>query len=163
MGAAVEFLQKQPNIERIGGLGISMGGEVLLGAVSHYPALKAVAADGATRRCTEELLSLPSEHPLARNFTARVMYAAVQLISGQIPPEPPLLDAMLGANDSRFLWIAAGNNALEVEFNRLFAERLGYRGELWVAPGVTHIGAFQAYPVDYEERVIEFFDQNLVK
>jgi pimeloyl-ACP methyl ester carboxylesterase len=163
VGAAVEFLQNQENIRQIGGLGISMGGEVLLGAVSQYPALKAVAADGATRRCNEELLALPSERPLARNFTARVMYAAVQLFGGQSPPQPTLLDSMIEARDSRFLWIAAGNNALEVEFNRLFTETLGERGELWVAPGVAHIGAFRAFPVEYEERVIGFFDQNLMK
>ena len=51
-----------------------------------------IAADGATTRSLDELLALPSERPLVRNFTARVMYAAVQILSGETPPVP-LLDS----------------------------------------------------------------------
>lgn len=69
IGAAVQYLQEREAVQQIGGLGLSMGAEVLLGAVAEYPSLVAVAADGATRRSTEELLALPSERPLYRNFT----------------------------------------------------------------------------------------------
>ncbi len=86
VGAAVAFLQTRREVKKIGGLGSSMGGEVLLGAVSSYPLIQAAAADGATRRCTDELLALEEERPLVHNFTPRVMYAAVQLLSGERPP-----------------------------------------------------------------------------
>ena len=46
VGAAVAFLQARDEVKAIGGLGSSLGGEVLLGAASKYPALKAIAADG---------------------------------------------------------------------------------------------------------------------
>jgi pimeloyl-ACP methyl ester carboxylesterase len=160
VGAAVDFLQKQEEVNQIGGLGISMGGEVLVGAAGEYPALHAVAADGATRRCLEELLALPSERPLVRNFTARVMYTMVELFSGEQPPEP-LPESLLAANNTRLLWIAAGDNDLEVAFNQMFAQSIIGRGELWIVPGVEHIGALQAYPGEYESRVIDFFDNTL--
>ncbi len=107
IGAAIDSLQALPEVERTGGLGLSMGGEALLGAAAEYPALSAIVADGATRRSTQELLALPSERSLVRNFTARVMYAAVQVLSGDKPPAP-LLEAMVASPATQFLLIAGG-------------------------------------------------------
>ena len=157
VGAAVEFLEGRSEVQAIGGLGISMGAEVLLGAASQYPSIQAIAADGATRRSLEELLALESERPLVRNFTARVMYATVRLFSGQKPPKP-LLDSMIESGSTRFLLIAGGGNTLEVAFNEMFAERLGNRAALWIAPEAEHVQAFRLYPAEYEHRLIEFFD-----
>jgi fermentation-respiration switch protein FrsA (DUF1100 family) len=96
---------------------------------------------------------------LYRNFTARVMYATVQIFSGETPPKP-LLASMRETVDTRFLLIAAGANAREVAFNELFGDALGTRAALWVAPDAAHTEAFSRYPADYEQRVIEFFRSN---
>ncbi len=160
IAAAVAFLGEQQGVRSMGALGSSMGGEVLLGASGECPEIVAVVADGATRRCTSELLALPSERPLVRNFTARVMYTAVQGFTRTAPPSP-LLDEMLGADSTEFMLVAAGNNQLETAFNAYFAEALGERAELWVAPGVDHTGAFTRYPDEYEQRVLGFFAREL--
>ncbi len=160
VGAAVAFVQARPEVQRIGGLGSSMGGEVLLGAASANPALRAIAADGATRRCLEEYLALEQNRPLVHNFTARVMFAAVRLFSGSAPPLP-LLESMQQAPTTQFLLVAAGNNDEEIAFNRLFAETLGSRADLWIAPQVDHTGAFARYPDEYERRITAFFDSAL--
>lgn len=159
VGAAVAYLQSQNDVKSIGGLGISLGGEVLLGAASAYPAIRAIIADGATQRCVEELIALPSEQPLYRNFTARVMYAAVQVLTGETPPKP-LLTSMREATDTRFLLIAAGANEREVAYNEFYGDTIGARAGLWVAPDAAHTEAFSRYPADYEQRVIEFFQSN---
>jgi pimeloyl-ACP methyl ester carboxylesterase len=160
VGAAVEFLEGRSEVQSIGGLGLSMGGEVLLGAASQYPAITAIVADGATRRSTGELLALESERPLVRSFTARVMYATVRLLSGQKPPKP-LLDSMIESRSTKFMLIAGGGNQLEVAFNEMFTERLGNRAALWIAPEAEHVQAFHQFPAEYEQRVIEFFDSVL--
>jgi len=160
VGAAVAFLEERPEVEKIGGLGLSLGGEVLLGAASQYPSIAAIVADGATRRSLDELLTLPSERSLVRNFTARVMYAAVQLLSRQEPPLP-LLESMMDSDVTEFLLIAAGEDEMEVKFNEMFADTLGERAQLWVALGAEHTGAFGLYPDVYEQRVINFFDEAL--
>jgi pimeloyl-ACP methyl ester carboxylesterase len=160
VGGAVKFLEGRNDVQAIGGLGISMGAEVLLGAASQFPSIRAIAADGATRRSTEELLALESERPLVRNFTARVMYATVRLASGTAPPKP-LLDSMIESGTTRFLLIAGGGNPLEVAFNELYADTLGNRAELWIAPQAEHVGAFRKYPAEYEQRVIAFFEAAL--
>jgi dienelactone hydrolase len=160
IGAAVDFLQGRQEVRAIGGLGISMGGEALLGAADRYPQIRAIAADGATRRSTAELLALESERPLVRNFTARVMFAAVRLFGGEAAPEP-LLDAMLASGDTQFLLIAAGDNAQESAFNQLFAQTLGSRASLWIVPNASHTAAFSMYPEEYRERLTAFFQEAL--
>lgn len=160
IGAAVKFLQMQQEVQVIGGLGISMGGEVLLGAASSYPGIQAIVTDGASRRCLEEYLVLEFNRPLVRSFTTRVMYATVDLLSGEDAPEP-LLDSMVAARSTRFFLIAAGDNTLEVDYNQLFADTLASRATLWVAPEVSHTAAYSAYPAEYEQRVVDFFDITL--
>ncbi len=162
VGAAVEYLrQARGEVKTIGGLGLSLGGEVLLGAASEYPSLAAIVADGATARCVDELQALPSERLLYRNFTARVMYATVQVLSGDTPPKP-LLDSMVEAKSTAFLLIAGGSNHMEVDFNEVFAATIGERAALWIAPDAPHTGAFNLYRDEYERRVIAFFDAALL-
>lgn len=71
IGAAVAYLSTRDQAQVIGGLGLSLSGEVLLGAASTYPIMRAIVADGATQRCVDELRTLPSERPLVRNFGSR--------------------------------------------------------------------------------------------
>jgi pimeloyl-ACP methyl ester carboxylesterase len=160
VGAAVAFLENQPEVKHIGGLGISMGGEVLLGAASTYPQIEMIVTDGATRRSLNELLALESERPLVRNYTARVMFATVQVIDGIKPPSP-LLESIKEAETTRFLFIAAGNNEMEVAFNRMFKEILGSRADLWIAPNSEHTTAVQDYPEEYEKVITSFFSLDL--
>ncbi len=162
VGAAVAFLQSRDEVGVIGGFGSSMGGEVMLGAASTYPEIIAIVADGATRRSLDELRSLPSERPFVRNYVARVMYFTVGILSGDEPPDPPLLDSMVAAEATRFLLIAGGDNDLEVKFNELFAEKVGDRAELWIAPGVGHTRAWGRYPDEYAQRLLAFFDAQLL-
>lgn len=161
VGAAVAYLQVRDEVTVIGALGSSLGAEVLLGAASTYPEITAMVADGATRRSLDELRALESERPFVRNYVSRVMYLTVQVLSGDDPPDPPLLESMIAAQETRFLLIAGENNDMEVTFNELFEETLGPRAELWIAPDVGHTGAFSRYPDEYTRRVIDFFDANL--
>jgi len=160
--AAVDFLTAQDPETRIGAVGSSMGGEVLLGASAECPTMTAIVADGATRRSVDELLALPAERGIIHNFTARVMFLAVRLLSSDDPPTP-LLAEMQRAAATSYLLIAAGNNKREVAFNEVFAETLGERATLWIVPGVGHTGALARYPAEYEQRVIDFLDERLLE
>lgn len=162
IGAAVAYVQARDEVESIGGLGLSMGAEVLLGAASTYPALRGIVADGATHRSLAELRALPSERPLIRNFVSRVMFATVQVLTGDDPPTPPLLESMTAAESTSFLLIAGGSVVQEVKYNELFAETVGARADLWIAPNAAHTGAFKRVPDEYEQRVIAFFDAALL-
>jgi pimeloyl-ACP methyl ester carboxylesterase len=157
--AAVNFLRSR-GVERIGALGESMGGEVLLGASASCPEIGAIVADGATRRSVGELVALPSERPLVRNFTARVFFGAVGLFTLSAPP-PPLLAEMQAADATSFYFIAAGNVPQEVAFNRVFKQATTGTSELWVVPRIGHTQAARIRPQEYERRIVAFFDERL--
>lgn len=161
IAAAVSYLEGRDEVTAIGGLGLSLGGEALLGAASALPVMRAIVADGATQRSLDELRALPSERPLVRNYVARVTFATVQILTGDDPPEPPLLESMVQAAGTEFLLIAAERDQQEVDFNELFAETVGERAALWVVPDAGHTGGLGLVPDEYEQRVIGFFARTL--
>lgn len=160
VGAALAFLKTQPGVTSIGGLGVSLGGEVLMGAASTYPELKAIISDGGTSRSIADFLVLPSRRNLLRSWTTRLTYAAVGFFSGDTPPVK-LLDAIANT-DAQFLLIAAGDIKKEIDYNTCFQDAANGRAALWVASNVGHTGAFKRYPEEYEEHVISFFKVSLL-
>ena len=54
--AAVAFLQRRPDVdpERIGGIGLSVGGEMMIEAAAESPALKAIVSEGASGRSVRD-------------------------------------------------------------------------------------------------------------
>ena len=69
--AAIGFLQQRPDVDpdRIGGLGLSVGGELLLQTAAHTPALRAVVSEGAGQRSLAEHLDNPEVGTVQRWFT----------------------------------------------------------------------------------------------
>lgn len=156
IGAAVSFL-KEKGSSYIGAVGHSLGGEVLLGAASTYPEIRAIVADGATCRSFEEFMDgrFASSAIQATSYT-RPMFYWVRVFSGEQPPKP-LLSSIRESSETQFLFIAAGDTPLERPYNEAFAEATAGRSSLWVAEGVSHTGAFGKYPDQYKQKVIELF------
>ena len=157
VGAAVDFLRTQAEVEHIGGLGLSMGGEVLLGAASAYPEIQAIAAEGATYRSVDEYTSLPSNRPFYRNMTHRIFAFMVRIVSGDAPPGTTIMDSLQATTDTTFFFIAAGNEAEEIVYNEMFQNAVDDRGDLWVIPAIGHIEGITRERADYEQRVVTFF------
>jgi hypothetical protein len=95
---------------------------------------------------------------LIRNYFSRIVYKTVQIISGEKPPKR-IIDSVLEAKDTKFLFIAAGGVKDEIEFNTFFVNAAGKKADLWVVPEVGHTGAFSAYPIEYKNRVLDFFTE----
>jgi pimeloyl-ACP methyl ester carboxylesterase len=159
--AAIQFIREQTPVGPLGGLGLSMGGEVLLGATSICPEIQAMVVEGATFRSAGEMAALPVKGGLFRTFPVQVRDAVVRLLTSQAPPTP-LMDAMAAAPATRFLLIAAGDEGSEIAFNRRFAAKVGGRAGLWVVEGSGHTRGLEIAPAEYEERVITFLSQNLL-
>ena len=159
IGAAVDFLNGRDEVTSIGGLGLSMGGEILLGAASTYPSIQAIATEGATLRGVNDYLSLPSNRPLYRNFTHRVFTFMVGVFSGDEQPQPTLVQSIESAQSTSFLFIAAGTDATEIDYNTLFHEAASERSHLWVIADAAHTGGYSHDPQQYEQQVADFFNQ----
>lgn len=162
VAAALGYLGQQPNIRAVGGLGLSLGGEVLLGASGELPALQAVVSDGASYRSYDDYYDLPAHQFFLNAFTARVTFFSAELFSGDHPPTQTLHDAISRSGSTRYLFIAGGKNSQEVDYNERYAHAVGERGTLWVVADVGHVGAFHRHTEEYEQRVIEFFEQALL-
>ena len=163
--AAVAFLQRRPDVdpERIGGIGLSVGGEMLLDAASELEGLKAVVSEGAGIRSMREVLDIPETRALIEGaLVYAVVTPAVALFSSSLPP--PSLTDLIGKIAPRpvFLVYAVPGQGGEAELNETFYEAAGNPKEIWKVPGAGHTGGIDAQPAEYERRVIAFFDQALL-
>lgn len=161
--AAVRYLQARPDVDpaRIGGIGLSVGGELMLEAAAETPDLRAVVSEGAGARSIRE--ELEGVSGLEKAFTA-VGYAirdtTVALGSNHTPP-PHLKDLVGRIAPRPLLLIAAPNSPNGEKLNRLYFEHAREPKALWELPESRHIGGIEARPAEYERRVVGFFDRAL--
>ena len=90
LDAAIEFLKGRPDVEagRIGGLGLSVGGETFLQTAAHNGDLDAVVSEGASSRSVGELLSVPGGGWPAVAFNG-VNPPAAAVVTDAVPPAAP--------------------------------------------------------------------------
>ena len=162
INAAVIWLQKRADVtkRRIGGIGFSVGGEVMLeAAASNTAALRAVVSEGAGVRSVREHLlrgprgwfSLPE---------VAVQTAAVAVMSGTAPP-PSLTDLVPRIAPRSTFLIYAGRGAGGEELQPHYHEALRQPKTMWMIPEAGHTGGLSARPHEYERRVVRFFERAL--
>jgi fermentation-respiration switch protein FrsA (DUF1100 family) len=161
--AAVAFLEDRPDVTdgRIGGLGLSVGGELLLETAAGTGSLRAVVSEGAGIRSIREAMERTG---LARWLGApqwTVITAATAVFANRGPP--PNLKNLVGIVSPRpvFLIHATHGQGGE-ELNAVYYAAAGEPRELWEIPDAPHTGGLGARPEEYERRVIGFFDRALL-
>jgi hypothetical protein len=162
--AAVGFLRKRPDVDqgRIGGLGLSVGGELLLQAAADERGLRAVVSEGAGVRSLREHLHTPRVGRVQRWGTNWVLQtAALAVLSDSAPP--PDLAGLVGRIAPRpLLLIRARDGNVDEALNRVYHDRAREPKALWTLMGGGHTGALRADPAEYERRVVGFFDGALI-
>jgi dienelactone hydrolase len=163
---AVAYLRRRPDVEpgRIGGIGLSVGGEMMLDAASDTESLAAVVSEGAgARMFTEEMdqdLS-PSEKATLAPL-AWLKQASLAVFSNQSPPTN-LKELVPKIAPRAMFLIAAPNAPTGEDLNRGYYEAAGQPKTLWEIPESGHTGGIEARPREYERRVIAFFDRALLR
>ena len=87
--AALDFLEERPDVdpERIGGLGLSVGGELMLQAATEDTRLAAVVSEGAgTRTLSEELVDNDANSLIWGFHSLVAKHIGVALFSHESPP-----------------------------------------------------------------------------
>ena len=162
--AAVGFLAQRDDVDprRIGGLGLSVGGEMLLEAAAEDARLQAVVSEGASVRSLAEHWDDPDLAGLRKPFTPLVAQtAAVGILANRRPP--PGLLGLVGRISPRSLMLIRGLDGQPAEvLNRAFLEAARPPKELWEVSGAGHTAALSAQPREYERRVLGFFDRALL-
>jgi uncharacterized protein len=157
---AVAYLESRPDVEaRIGGLGLSVGGEQMLEAAAENPDLRAVVSEGAGERSIRETLLFGPAASLTIPHQA-VLTTAVAVFSGDEPP-PALDDAVSGIAPGATFLIYGEQGQPGEELNIDYFEAAKEPKELWEVPGAGHTGGLDAQPAEYERRVTSFFERHL--
>ena len=162
VAAAVGFLRGRPEVDadRIGGLGLSVGGELLLQTAARTRSLRAVVSEGAGVRSLAEHLHTPDVGRIQRWLSNWVVQTgALAVLSSTAPPDD-LTQLIAEIPPRDVLLIQAEHGAGGEELNRVYVEAAGEPTSLWRATG-GHTGALAAQPPAYERRVIGFFDRAL--
>ena len=166
--AAVAWLRRRPDVQRrrIGGLGLSVGGEQMLEAAAGNSGLKAVVSEGAGIRSVRESLLRrgPSALELALQYPQDLMQTvSVWVLSGETVPIS-LKTASLLISPRAVLFIY-GQDGQEVEkaVNPVYYDAAFPPKTIWAVPGSGHTRGMQTQPDEYERLVIGFFDRTLLE
>jgi uncharacterized protein len=161
--AAVAFLQRRPDVDpdRIGGLGMSVGGELMLQAAGETDELAAVVSEGAgTRMYSEQFEEFHGWQKLLNAPQMVMLSAGTALFSSTAPP-PNLTDVAPKIEQPLFvIWAPNGGN-IEHMSKEYYALAQGQK-QIWEMPTAKHVGGIYDQPAEYERRVVGFFDDALL-
>ena len=155
---AVDRLSGLPEVERIGLLGLSMGGEEALKATAADDRIDAVVAEGAGIGTYEDSIALGA-HAMAR-FINWTQYRLTELLSDA--DEPAAVATSMPRIEPRSVLLIAGSPALELEIGRLYARRGGANVHLWQLPDTPHTAGLRVHRQEYVARVLGLFDAALL-
>jgi dienelactone hydrolase len=160
--AAVAFLQRRPDVdpERIGGIGLSVGGEMMIEAAAESPDLKAIVSEGGSGRSVRDILANPDTR-WPEVIGNSVATAATALFTDDRPPED-LLGLVPKISGATFFVYGEEGQPGERPANEAFYAAARGPKELWEVPGSGHMKGIEAQPAEYERRVVGFFDRALL-
>ncbi len=160
--AAVAFLQSRPDVDddRIGGLGLSVGGELLLEAAAETDGLRAVVSEGAGARSYREVREFDGGSPLDVGLIG-ALTGAVWVFSNE--PVPANINDLVADISPASVFFVYGEEGQpqEIDLNPTYYESASEPKQIWEVPGAAHISGLQTQPAEYERRVVGFFDASL--
>lgn len=163
--AAVDFLRSRPDVDpdRIGGIGLSVGGEMMIEAAAESDGLAALVSEGAGMRSLRETLAIPGTRKrLEAALAHAIVTPAIALFSNSTPP-PSLEDVAADVTPTPlFLIYAVPGQGGEAELSQLYFDSAREPKQIWRVPGAGHTGGIEARPAEYERRVVGFFDGALL-
>ncbi len=161
--AALAYLRRRPDVDpaRIGGLGLSLGGELMIQTAGETDALKAVVSEGAGIRSIREQMLKPG----ARKWLSAPFWVtsttAIGVFSNHLPP-PNLKDLVARISPRPLFLMYSGHPLGGEELNAQFYAAAGRPKTLWKIADAGHTDGLAVHPRDYERRVIAFFDRALL-
>jgi uncharacterized protein len=167
IAAALSYLESRSDVDpaRLGAVGMSMGGEQVVGAAATDTRIRAVVGEGVTGRGYADKGWLPTHWRgwIQRGIDA-TLYGTADLLTDASPPIS-MRDAVRAAAPTPILLIAGGatmGNA-EEDADRWIQAGSPDTVELWVVPDTGHTGALRTQPEQWEATVIGFLDAALLR
>jgi uncharacterized protein len=159
--AAVQFLQQRDDVDpaRIGGIGLSVGGELMLQAAAESEGLSAVVSEGAGIRSVREARGLGLVDNL---FAMPILFAttvSTAVFTNAMPPTA--LQDLVPSIDVPVFFIYASDGQGGEMLSKDYYDAANGTKELWAVDG-SHVRGIEAEPEEYERRVVAFYDAALL-
>ncbi len=165
VAAALDLLQRRDDVDpqRIGIMGFSVGGQIAIRAAAQMNTIRAVAADGPS-------LASYRDVPPPDSFLDRVVsldnWILIKFFERRtgVPVPPGITDVIADIAPRPILLIATGPDGdMERRIARHYYDLAGEPKTLWTIPETSHGGGVAAWPEEYKERMVSFFDQALLE
>jgi len=153
--AALDYALAQPGIEWVGAWGGSMGGAATIEAAARRGEIEALVID-STFYSLEAVLELTVSVPALRPVIRFLAQREAGITADQVRPVDRI--GLLTPRPVFFIQGEADSIAPPDSARRLY-DASGEPRTLWTEPGVEHVEMYKAFPQEYEQRVIAFFDQ----
>lgn len=159
---AIGFLQRRRDVDRnrIGGLGLSVGGEALLQTAAETDTLGAVVSEGAGARSVREDVIRMRASKVPEIAVSTVLTAGTALFGNQ--PPPASLEKLAGRIRAPVFYIYATRGAAGEDNNPDYYEKTRSPKQIWKI-NTSHTHGLSARPDEYERRVVDFFDRSLLQ
>lgn len=162
VAAGLEFLKTRPEVARVGVLGFSMGGVTAIRAAARYPDIAAVVAEGGYFNLGEDFVSSGEHQSTLRRILLYHVAGVFWLQTGINPWRISPVDDLPRISPRPVMLIYGEDEAASGKAQAQLSAALPPK-TLWLVPGGSHGRNHLAAPVEYEQRVLEFFDQALRK
>ncbi len=159
--AAVQFLRTTAPNERLGVIAVSMGGAA---SILADPTLNADAF-------VLEMVYPTIDEALTNRITARlggwsqiltpVLLPQLRLQTGINPSQLRPIDHIKRLNPPKLFIAGANDLYTPLEESKALYETANEPKEFWVVPGTGHVDAHNAARVEYEQRILSFFERTL--
>jgi fermentation-respiration switch protein FrsA (DUF1100 family) len=160
--AALNYLKSREDVEpgRIGAMGLSLGGLVVIQAAAQSEDLKAVVAEGPG---SATLQDMPSPEILTDWLWLPFDWVWFKTLEQQGVSAPlTTLEAMAQITPRPILIISGAGQRYERRAMRKYYAAAGPPKTLWEIPEAGHAGCWAARPEAYADKIVDFFDQALL-
>lgn len=164
--AAAAYLQSREDVDgsRIGAIGLSVGGEMLIHAAAHSDAFQAIVSEGASGQSLRDELDNPGLSDRVLDLPTQVtLTSALMVFTNELPP-PSLRSevARIAPTPVFFIYGEHGQGGTETGPNKGFYEAAREPKQIWEVPSGQHVAGITTAPKEYERRVVGFFDSALL-
>jgi dienelactone hydrolase len=159
--AGLDFLTQRADVdpERIGGLGLSVGGEMLLQTAAETKDLAAIVSEGAgARSMAEELDDVSGFNKVGTALTYAVRDLSNSVFQNRLPPDN--LTQLVPKIAPRPIFLIHGGEDDAGHRNPDYFRAAKEPKQIWEAKG-GHTDGIDEQPDEYERRVVAFFDEAL--
>ena len=155
--AALNYALAQPEVEHIGAWGGSMGAATVILTAAKRPEIEAVVSDSAYPSL-EDVMRLNTPIKIMQPF---VLFFAERLSRAELDQVRPVDEIKKISPRAVFIIDGWKDAAIAMDSPYRLYEAAGGPKQLWVEEGVPHLAMYPNDPIEYEKRVIGFFDEFL--